>query len=174
MTNEIDATVAFVKRARRKREQEAALKTTEAKPSSDGAELARLAKLSQFEYERERKEAAERLGMRASVLDRAIEQSRKKLATAAKELPELDPDELKRSATDIIKHHNILELFDKEFGKVIAGETINGKLIYLVGTSRLFEKTMNAAIKGTSAGGKSEIRKRALEFFPPEKHRGFY
>jgi uridine kinase len=27
---------------------------------------------------------------------------------------------------------------------------------------------MNAAIKGTSAGGKSEIRKRILEFFPSE------
>jgi len=27
---------------------------------------------------------------------------------------------------------------------------------------------MHAAIKGTSAGGKSEIRKRVLEFFPPE------
>jgi hypothetical protein len=41
-------------------------------------------------------------------------------------------------------------------------------LLYLIATSRLFDKTMNAAIKGTSAGGKSEIRKRVLEFFPPE------
>jgi len=27
---------------------------------------------------------------------------------------------------------------------------------------------MHAAIKGTSAGGKSEIRKQVLQFFPPE------
>jgi hypothetical protein len=59
-------------------------------------------------------------------------------------------------------------LFAKDFSKVTAGETVNGKLLYLVATSRLFDKPMNAAIKGTSAGGKSEIRKRILAFFPPE------
>ena len=50
----------------------------------------------------------------------------------------------------------------------IAGEEINGKLLYLIATSRLFDHTMHAAIKGTSAGGKSEIRKQVLQFFPPE------
>lgn len=62
----------------------------------------------------------------------------------------------------------MLDLFAKEFGKVIAGEAVNGRLLYLVATSRLLDRTMNAAIKGTSAGGKSEIRKRVLEFFPSE------
>jgi hypothetical protein len=73
-----------------------------------------------------------------------------------------------RRERDIIKHPGILTLFAQEFSKVVAGEAVNGKLLYLVATSRLFEKTMNAAIKGTSAGGKSEIRKRVLAFFPPE------
>ena len=59
-------------------------------------------------------------------------------------------------------------MFAQDFGNVIAGEAVNGKLLYLVATSRLFDKPMNAAIKGTSAGGKSEIRKRVLDFFPPE------
>jgi hypothetical protein len=76
--------------------------------------------------------------------------------------------QLKASAARIIASKNVLDLFAAEFGKVIAGEKTNGKLLYLVSTSRLFDKTMHAAIKGTSAGGKSEIRKRMLEFFPPE------
>jgi hypothetical protein len=37
-----------------------------------------------------------------------------------------------------------------------------------VATSRLFAKCMNAAIKGPSSAGKSEIRKQVLEYFPPE------
>lgn len=41
-------------------------------------------------------------------------------------------------------------------------------MLYLVATSRLFDRTMHAAIKGTSAGGKSEIRKRLLDYMPPE------
>lgn len=68
----------------------------------------------------------------------------------------------------ISKNGDILSLFAKDFAKVIAGEAANGKLLYLVATSRLFDKTMHAAIKGTSAGGKSEIRKQILQFFPPE------
>jgi hypothetical protein len=76
--------------------------------------------------------------------------------------------EIERSAAHIIASKNVLDLFAAEFGKVIAGEQTNGKLLYLVATSRLFERTMHAAVKGTSAGGKSEIRKRILEFFPPE------
>jgi hypothetical protein len=79
-----------------------------------------------------------------------------------------DADKLAASAHRIIECENVLDLFAKEIGKVIAGEEQNAKMLYLVATSRLFSKCMNAAIKGTSSGGKSEIRKRALEFFPPE------
>jgi hypothetical protein len=78
------------------------------------------------------------------------------------------PDELWRSAGHIINHPRILDLFAADLRREIAGEEINGKLLYLVATSRLFDKTMHAAIKGTSAGGKSEIRKQLLQFFPPE------
>ena len=37
-----------------------------------------------------------------------------------------------------------------------------------IATSRLFDRPMNVAIKGPSSGGKSEIRRQVLEFFPPE------
>ena len=86
----------------------------------------------------------------------------------AKEDDAAEIDQLKASAAAIIASKNVLDLFAAEFSRVIAGERTNGKLLYLIATSRLFDKTMHAAVKGTSAGGKSEIRKRILEFFPPE------
>jgi hypothetical protein len=76
----------------------------------------------------------------------------KEIKTEAAEI-----NRLRRSAAHIIGSKNVLDLFAGEFGKVIAGEQTNGKLLYLVSTSRLFDRTMHAAIKGTSAGGKSEI-----------------
>jgi hypothetical protein len=130
------------------------------------AEIERLAQLSPINYELERKATAERLDIRPRVLDGLVEAKRPREKKSSK--VEFDPDELKRVASHIIEHPNILSLFGQEFSKVVAGEAVNGKLLYLVATSRLLDKTMNAAIKGTSAGGKSEIRKRVLEFFPPE------
>jgi hypothetical protein len=49
-----------------------------------------------------------------------------------------------------------------------AGEETLTKLLYLSGTSRLLDKAMHVAIKGPSAVGKSETRRRVLQFFPPE------
>ena len=48
----------------------------EAKPDFD-AEVARLAEISQVEYDRQRKDAAKRLGVRVKVLDKAVEDQRK-------------------------------------------------------------------------------------------------
>ena len=129
--------------------------------------------VSRIAYDQERDAAADKLGVRVTVLDEVVKQQRRKSAKSAKQTPAFDQDELRRSAGHIIKDTNILDLFGKEFCKVIAGEAANGKLLYLIATSRLFDRTMNAAIKGTSAGGKSEIRKRILEFFPPESVVGF-
>jgi hypothetical protein len=133
------------------------------------AEIARAALLSDLEYQIERKSIAKRLNdIPLSALDRMVKAKRPKKAAKKSAEPQFDLDELQRTASDIIKCPDILGRFAQEFSKVIAGEAVNGKLLYLVATSRLFDKTMNAAIKGTSAGGKSEIRKRILEFFPPE------
>ena len=51
---------------------------------------------------------------------------------------------------------------------MVAGETANGKILYLNGTTRLFAKANHTAIKGTSATGKSYERSSVLEFMPPE------
>jgi 5S rRNA maturation endonuclease (ribonuclease M5) len=136
---------------------------------ADAALIDGLAALAPLQYERRREQAAEQLDVRISVLDGLVAEARgERSASARRPPPAPDPDELKCSAAHIIENENILDLFAKEFSKVIAGETANGKLLYLIATSRLLPKTMNAAIKGTSAGGKSEVRKRILEFFPSE------
>jgi hypothetical protein len=62
-----------------------------------------------------------------------------------------------------------LGVFAQCWNQVMAGEEANAKLLYLIGTSRLFAKPMHAAIKGPSSAGKSEIRKQMLRFFPPEE-----
>ncbi|MGI8853620.1 MAG: hypothetical protein ACR2GC_10105 [Methyloceanibacter sp.] len=79
-----------------------------------------------------------------------------------------DRDAWAESAGRIIGCSDVLSLFAREIGSELAGEKPNTKLLYLIGTSRLFPRTMNAAIKGTSSGGKSHIRQKVLEFFPPE------
>jgi hypothetical protein len=79
-----------------------------------------------------------------------------------------DIDALAASAKAIIASTDVLEIFADSLSTVIAGETRNAKILYLVGTSRVFDRVMSAAIKGPSGAGKSEIRKRVLGYFPPE------
>src|SRR6516225_537175 len=79
-----------------------------------------------------------------------------------------DREHWEASARHIFASQDILGLFAKEISKVIAGEVMNLKMLYLIGTSRLFQKTMHAAVKGTSAGGKTEVRNNVLRFFPDE------
>ena len=89
--------------------------------SSDvDSEICRLAKLSVIEYERERKEAAERLNLRASILDRLVEAERDEFENDAKQgrllsLPEPEPwpepvdgAELLRELSAAIRRHVVM------------------------------------------------------------------
>ena len=62
----------------------------------------------------------------------------------------------------------MLGLLLKAIGKYVVGEEELIKLIFLAGTSRLFARGMHIGVRGPSAGGKSEVRKRVLAFFPEE------
>jgi 5S rRNA maturation endonuclease (ribonuclease M5) len=98
--------------------------------------------------------------------ERAAAAAEMDAALAAAEAAQMD--QLKASAAEIIASSDVLALFEKDWRLLVAGEVANAKLLYLVATSRLFRKAMHAAIKGPSAAGKSEIRKRVLSFFPDE------
>ena len=82
--------------------------------------------------------------------------------------PQPDPNDLESRLRPILETEGILDLWLHSWDKVMAGEHRNAKLLYLIATTRLFDKCMHAAIKGPSSAGKSEIRKQVLEFFPPE------
>jgi hypothetical protein len=139
-------------------------------PSKDEQRIAELAKLSALALAKRCKPIAKEMEITVGDLKKLVAEKRKQLARESKknEAEAPDADELWRSAGHIINHPRILDLFAAELRREIAGEETNGKLLYLVATSRLFDHTMHAAIKGTSAGGKSEIRKQVLQFFPPE------
>jgi len=82
--------------------------------------------------------------------------------------PAFDIREIELEAKKIIGSNDVLGLFVNDWHKVVAGEEKNARLLYLIATSRLLPKTMHVAVKGPSSAGKSEIRSRILDFFPPD------
>ena len=74
--------------------------------------------------------------MRVGRLDNEVKAEQEKARKTAKKSEGHNAEKLQASATHIINHNDILELFAQDFAKVIAGEAVNGKLLYLVGTSR--------------------------------------
>ena len=125
-------------------------------------------------YEAEREAAGRDLKTRRSVLDDEVER-RCKLLKEQRERERTKPtpvnmELLEASAREIIECDDVLELFARDCARTIAGEKVNLKMLMVVGTSRLFEHkaAMNAALKGPSAGGKSEVREAVVKFFPPE------
>lgn len=119
-------------------------------------------------YEQVRNQAATDLNMRVAVLDEEVERRCQLLREQTTEPPKPDIELLAASARDIIACKDVLGMLAGELSDFIAGEERNIKLLYVVGTSRLFDKGMNAAIKGASSGGKSELHKRVVAYFPSE------
>jgi hypothetical protein len=125
-----------------------------------------------FEYDLQRTDAAEQSGVRVRTLDEETLRRMKILhdqreAERSRPTP-VDMELLQASARDIIDSEDVLNLFVKDASQLIAGEAPLLKIIYLAATTRLFDKAMHLALKGTSAVGKSQTRKVALSYFPPE------
>ena len=138
-------------------------------PPSRQEILDRLIEMDDVEYDRSRLRLHFEWGIQLETLDRirkdAVRQ-RREFGKEKQEIPAPDPNApwLKR----ILDTEGILDLWLHSWDKVMAGEHRNAKLIYLIATSRFFDDTMHAAIKGPSSGGKSQIRKQVLKFFPRE------
>ena len=123
---------------------------------------------SHLDYEQLRTAAARDLKMRVQILDGEVERRCKALRERKSAPPKPDIELLAASARDIIASDDVLGLLAEHVEHVIAGEKQLTKILYLVSTTRLFDKAMHAAIKGPSAAGKSETRKRIVRYFPPE------
>jgi hypothetical protein len=125
--------------------------------------------LPPLEFDRVLKEEAALLGVKPATLSAEVKKKRKGGQEPRRQaVREIDINSLELSAGEIINSKNVLSHFEKAWLRAMAGESHNAKLLYLIATSRLFDKCMSAAIKGPSSAGKSETRKRVLEFFPPE------
>ncbi len=136
----------------------------------DEMALARLSRLTPLQYDRVRQAEAKKLGIKVSTLDEEVRKRRERQKQSAEATPPPPKTlkDLEHAAYDIVTSHTVLDRFAADIGKRVAGEENNLKRLYLIATSRLFEKTMHAAIKGVSSTGKSEIRLEVLAFIPPE------
>ena len=140
-------------------------------PPSLAEILDRLVAMDDVEYERCRRAKAREWGLQLSTLDRIRKHAKLRRVYAQqqqKQGPQPDPNDLESRLRPILETEGILDLWLQSWDRVMAGEHRNAKLLYLVATSRLFDNCMHVAIKGPSSGGKSEIRRQVLEFFPPK------
>ena len=120
-----------------------------------------------LDYEQDRQKAANTLKIRVSVLDEEVDRRVSALKSQQQTSPPSVNIELfAASAREIIASEDVLALFAKEIGRLIVGEEKNAKILYLVATSRLLEKTMHAAVKGPSSCGKSEIQEAGVGVLP--------
>jgi hypothetical protein len=70
-------------------------------------------------------------------------------------------------AADLIRAPDVLSRFAADLERAgVVGEVRTAKLIYLAITSRLLDKPVSVAVKGTSSSGKSFTAGRVLGFFP--------
>jgi hypothetical protein len=136
------------------------------------AVVAELAKLSPLEFDQVYKEQAACLDVLPSTLRSEVKKARTVGTTKKEPKPPTTHGytdaELEESAAAIIDADNVLDLFGRVWSRVMAGEQRNARLLYLMATTRLFDKCMSGAIKGPSSAGKSELRQRVLDFMPPE------
>ncbi len=119
----------------------------------DAMALARLSRLTPLQYDRVRLAEAKKLGIKLATLDEEVRKRRErpKQSTEAPPPPPKTVQDLEAAARDIITSPSVLERFAVDIGKRVAGEEKNIQRLYLIATSRLFEKTMHAAIKGVSS-----------------------
>jgi hypothetical protein len=88
-----------------------------------------------------------------------------------------DPEKLLESmpypaqpaARSMLKDPNLIKRIIEDIAALgVAGENILTATIYLVGTSRLLPKPLNAIVKGLSSSGKSYLIEKTAALFPPE------
>jgi hypothetical protein len=80
-------------------------------------------------------------------------------------------DKARATANDLILDPLILARFAAELPRAgLVGEDRNAKILFLVLTTRLFDRPVSVAIKGPSSGGKSYTVEVVLRFFPPSAY----
>lgn len=82
---------------------------------------------------------------------------------------ETTPQEVKDAALEMLKSENLFEQISADIRDIgIAGEENLVLMLYLVMTSRLFDKPLSAIVQGAAASGKSYIIETIAKLIPPE------
>lgn len=78
-------------------------------------------------------------------------------------------NKLFQCCAELAKSDDILARFDEAIRAIgLAGERRNAKLLFLASVTRLFDRPVSVAVKGSSSGGKNTLVSGVLKFFPPE------
>jgi hypothetical protein len=78
---------------------------------------------------------------------------------------------LQHPRPDLATDPDLLARFAEELNRIgVAGEPPAALLLYLAVTSRLLSKIVSVAVKGPSAGGKSFLARRIIDYFPPDAY----
>jgi hypothetical protein len=78
-------------------------------------------------------------------------------------------EEWRKLAGDLLTDPDILERFGRAIeADGLVGETRNAKIIYLLTTTRFFDRPGSTVVKGPSSSGKSVQVEKTLRYFPPD------
>ncbi len=84
---------------------------------------------------------------------------------------EIKPEEARQLCAELVQNPRILDHFAEDLRRSgLVGEERAAKLLYLVLTTRLFEKPVSAVLKGPSSAGKSILMSSVLKFFPTDAY----
>lgn len=153
------------------------------------AEVQKLAQLHPLEYDQNRKPAAERLGVRVKTLDKEVSKARRNASNTRTRCnqavggeglgdcsseglytpPVRTREELFEAARPIIEATDPLRQVDETVAQLgYAGDRLPVLLVYVVITSRLLGKPINAHIIAPSASGKNFTLDTALQLIPDD------
>ena len=120
-------------------------------------------------------QASERLNLQSAQIEEHLEAMMETLehSSVVRRSSLVEKDEMnekeKEEAMELLKDPNLLERMASDLDKLgYVGESINKKILYLIGTSRLLDKPISAIVRSGSGAGKSVLMEQVLSLMPQE------
>ncbi len=166
-----------------------AIETAETVLATDDARIEALARLTRFEYDRQRSDLIKEMkGVRGKTLDEVVEKARKRLERSnghrdsstgrgtsdrsnrcSNDSGVRTPEELEQSAKPIIEAEDVLVEVRRAIVKFgYAGDPNPVVLLYVAASSRLTDKPVNVHVIAQSAAGKNFAINSAIRLIPEE------
>lgn len=151
--------------------------------NEEGRNLKSRNKLDLYEDKQTEKiarEAAEKLNLRADLLERdlniltdLLDEYRESLVSVEEQdgvvNPVIIPTPMKEKCLAFLRKPNLLEEINELIGKSgVVGETSNRLFLFGIASSYKMEETLHALIQGSSGSGKTHLLATIMDFMPPE------